>query len=300
MDPLLPKKLMEGDIIGIVAPSGPIDAAILKKGSNILEEIGFSVKTHKHILNRISYLAGSDDERKNDLEAMFLDKDVKAILCARGGYGAIRTMSNLDIRIVKDNPKIFIGYSDATVFLNYFTKRTGLITFHGPMLQQIGENDVMTLRVFKDLLTGELQRYKYRTPQLKIVKRGIAEGALAGGCLSVLLSVLGTKYEPEWEGKILFLEDVDEPLYKIDRMLTQLRLSSRLEKVMGLIVGKINRIKDKELISLINEILSGLDIPAVYNFPAGHILPNLTLPIGAQVILNAEEPSVTLETHWVR
>jgi len=242
-------------------------------------------------------LAGEDHERANDLMDMFKDEEVKAIIAARGGYGCLRMMPYIDFHVVKNNPKIFLGYSDISILLNNFCNKAGLITFHGPMLRQVTEQDKLTVSVLKQILFGETKVLTYKTPKLNIIKRGEAKGRLIGGCLSVILSTLGTDYEPSWDNNIFFFEDVEEPLYRIDRMLTQLKLSGRLWKIKGLIAGKIKGIKRDDLALLLNEILYDLDIPAVLNFPSGHQLPNLTLPIGAIVNLNTDVPSVTVELH---
>lgn len=297
MERYYPEHLNAGDTIGIIAPSGPVDRELVRRGVRFLEEMGLRVKLGRNVFSKKQYLAGDDQKRAEDLMEMFADSEVKAIISARGGYGCLRIMKYIDFKIIKNNPKIFVGYSDLTILLNNFFKKTGLVTFHGPMLRQITEQDKLTVNIFRQILFGEIKVLTCKTPELKIVKRGKEKGALIGGCLSVILSTLGTDYEPLWDNSILFFEDVDEPLYRIDRMLTQLKLSGRLGKIRGLIVGKIKGIKNEDLASLLKEILADLVIPAVLNFPAGHQLPNLTLPVGATVHLNADVPSVTVELY---
>lgn len=297
MERYYPEHLKEGDTIGIIAPSGPVDRELVRRGIRFLEEMGLRVKLGRHLFSKKQYLAGEDQERAEDLMEMFADRNVKGIISARGGYGCLRIMKYIDFKIIKNNPKIFVGYSDLTVLLNNFFKKTGLVTFHGPMLRQITEQDKLTVNVFKQILFGETKVLTYKTPELKIVNRGEEKGKLIGGCLSVILSTLGTDYEPSWDNSIFFFEDVDEPLYRVDRMLTQLKLSGRLGRIRGLIAGKIKGIKNDDLASLLKEILEDISIPAVLNFPAGHQLPNLTLPVGATVHLNAEAPSVTVELY---
>lgn len=291
---IVPEPLKTGDTVGLIAPSGPVDRDLVRSGIGYFEGLGLKVKTGAHLFEKKLYLAGDDRDRAQDLNNMFRDPDVKAIVCARGGYGALRIAGLIDLNVIRENPKLFIGYSDISLLLNFFYKRTGMVTFHGPMLGKIRDGDKPTLRVFEDFLFGEVRTYRYRTPELRVLKPGRAEGHLAGGCLSVIISTLGTDYEPLWDGAIFFFEDVDEPLYRIDRMLTQLKLSGRLDKVKGIIAGKMKGIKKEELAKVLKEILEGIEVPMVFNFPAGHLLPNLTLPIGASVILDAEGPSVTV------
>jgi muramoyltetrapeptide carboxypeptidase len=294
---IYPEPLKTGDTVGIVSPSGPVDKEVVHRGIKFLEELGLKVKRGKGLFLKKQYLAGEDHERAKDLMDMFKDEEVRAIISSRGGYGCIRMIKYIDFELVKNNPKIFLGYSDISILLNNFCKKAGIVTFHGPMLRQISEQDKLTVNVFRQLLFGETEVLTYKTPELKTVHRGEARGMLIGGCLSVILSTLGTDYEPPWDDSILFFEDVDEPLYRIDRMLTQLKLSGRLKKIRGLIAGKIKGLKRDELASLLKETLEENPLPCVVNFPAGHQLPNLTLPIGARVHLNADAPSVTVELH---
>lgn len=294
---IFPEPLKTGDKVGIVSPSSPVNREVVRRGIKFLEELGLKVKIGKNVFNKNLYLAGKDSERAEDLMDMFRDEEVRGIIATRGGYGCLRILEYIDFEVVKKNPKIFLGYSDISILLNNFVKKSGLVTFHGPMLKQIAKQDKLTVKVLKQILFGETKVLTYKTPELKVVKRGEAKAKLIGGCLSVILSTLGTDYEPLWDDSILFFEDVDEPLYRIDRMLTQLKLSGRLKRIKGLIAGKIKGIKRDDMVSLLNEILDDLAIPAVVNFPAGHQLPNLNLPVGAIVYLDTEAPSVTVDLH---
>jgi len=296
---IIPEPLEPGDTVGIVAPAGPVTKELVQKGKRFLEDLGFKVRLGKHLFNKNNYLAGTDEERAQDIMEMFRAPDVRAIISARGGYGCLRLLRHLDFPLIKDNPKIFLGYSDISILLNTIYERTGLVTFHGPMLRQIAENDKLTVRVFKQFLMEANNDFTYRVPDLKTVKAGKAAGPLAGGCLSVIISTLGTEYEPVLDGKILFFEDVDEPLYRIDRMLTQLKLSGRLKSISGVIAGRIKGIKKEELSLLLDDIFQGMNIPVVVNFPAGHQLPNLVLPVGATFFLDADAPVVSVRFHEV-
>ncbi len=294
---IFPEPLSSGDTAGIISPSGPVDREVVRRGKKFLEELGLKVKIGRNTFLKKLYLAGEDYERAQDLMDMFRDKEVKAIISSRGGYGCLRMLRNIDFEVIRNNPKIFIGYSDVSILLNNFVKKAGLVTFHGPMLRQIGEGDKLTVKIFKQVLFGESRVLTYKTPDLQSVRSGKVCGTLIGGCLSVILSTLGTDYEPPWDESILFFEDLDEPLYRIDRMLTQLKLSGRLGRIRGVIVGKIKGLKKDALRLLLREILEDVHVPAVVGFPAGHQIPNLTLPIGAICTLDADAPSVTVELH---
>ncbi len=294
---IFPEPLSSGDTAGIISPSGPVDKEVVLRGKRFLEELGLKVKIGRKVFLKKLYLAGDDYERAQDLVDMFMDKEVKAIISSRGGYGCLRMLKYIDFEVIRNNPKIFIGYSDVSILLNNFVKKAGLVAFHGPMLLQIIEGDKLTVKIFKQVLFGETRLLTYKTPELQSVKKGKARGTLIGGCLSVILSTLGTDYEPPWDESIFFFEDVDEPLYRIDRMLTQLKLSGRLKRIRGLIAGKIKGVKRDALASLLKEILEDIPVPAVVGFPGGHQIPNLTLPIGAMCNLDADAPSVTVELH---
>lgn len=290
MKKIYPAPLSPGDTIGIIAPSGPVDREQVRRGVNFLEEMGFNIKRGKNLFLKKSYLAGDDKARAEDLMEMFIDKDVKGIISARGGYGCLRILRYIDFKVIENNPKFFCGYSDISILLNSFYMRTGLITFHAPMLRQVSEGDRLTIKVLKQFLFESPKTFTYTTGTtgIKTVKTGSAEGPLIGGCLSVIISTIGTEYEPPWDGAVFFFEDIDEPLYRLDRMLTQLKLSGRLQKLKGIICGRMKGIKSSEISALLSEILEDLPIPAIINFPAGHQLPNLTLPIGATVKLEAD------------
>jgi muramoyltetrapeptide carboxypeptidase len=313
MEIIKPEKLKRGDVIGIISPSSPLsDKTRLDAGISYFEKMGYAVKVGTNSKKESGYLAGTDEERVEDIHNMFLDKKVKLIICLRGGYGASRLLDKIDYDIVKNNPKIFCGYSDITVLQNAFYKKTGLITFAGPMVGVDFYKDIseFTEKNFWNTVTGR-EPIILNGPlgeRLSSFRSGIAEGKLIGGNLSMFASLIGTEYLPEAEGKILFLEEIGEVPYRIDRMLNQLRLSGYLGKINGIILGRfIDCIEsDPQSKSLkLEEVMddyfaNNFHAPVLNNLSHGHINDNLTIPIGINVKINGIHSSIDiLETHLV-
>ena len=313
MEIIKPEKLKRGDVIGIISPSSPVsDKVKLDSGVSYFEKMGYRVKVGINAMKEWGYLAGTDEERVEDIHNMFLDNEVKLIICLRGGYGASRLLDKIDYRIVKNNPKIFCGYSDITVLQNAFFKKTGLITFAGPMAGVDFYEDIseFTEQNFWNTVTSS-KPIKLNCPKgkrLSSYRSGIAEGKLIGGNLSMFVSLIGTEYLPGPEGKILFLEEVDEVPYRIDRMLNQLRLSGYLGKIKGVILGSFtdcieNDLQRKSL--KLEEVMDDYFIndfhaPVLYNLNHGHIKDNITMPIGLNVKINGIDCSIDfLENHLV-
>jgi muramoyltetrapeptide carboxypeptidase len=313
MEIIKPEKLKRGDVIGIISPSSPVsDKAKLDASMSYFEKRGYRVKVGLNAMKERGYLAGSDEERLEDVHNMFLDKEVKLIICLRGGYGASRLLDKIDYNIIKNHPKIFCGYSDITVLQNAFFYKTRLITFAGPMAGVDFYKDIseFTEENFWNTLTSS-EPIKINYPdgeRLNSYRSGIAEGRLIGGNLSLFSSLIGTNYLPEPEGKILLLEEVGEAPYRIDRMLNQLRLSGYLGKIKGVILGSFEDCieTDPQRKSLnLNEVIEDYFIndfqaPVVYNLKHGHISNNLTIPIGVNVKINGSNCSIEfLESHLV-
>jgi muramoyltetrapeptide carboxypeptidase len=258
------------------------------------------------------YLAGTDEERVEDIHNMFLNDDVKLIICLRGGYGASRLLDKIDYGIIKNNPKIFCGYSDITVLQNAFFHKTGLITFAGPMAGVDFYKDISEFTAenfWKSVTSSEPITVNYPGKErLSSYRSGIAEGRLIGGNLSLFSSLIGTEYLPEPEGKILFLEEVGEVPYRIDRMLNQLRLSGYLGKINGMILASFTdcietdphrkSLKLKDVME--DYLIKNFHAPVLYNLKHGHINDNLTIPIGVNVKINGTNCSIDfLESHLV-
>lgn len=290
---MLANRLKKGDTIGIVAPASPEYKENIRKSVEIINSLGFKVKLSKYVFDRNGYLAGEDQNRAKDLMDMFQDKDVNCIMCLRGGFGSSRILPLIDWNIIKNNPKIFIGYSDITCLLNEIYKRCNLVTFHGPMLCSnfMDKNTLESL--FSILQNGfKPQGINHYDMHVKSNNRCITEGYLVGGNLSLICSLIGTPYEINTSNKILFLEEVGEEPYKIDRMLTQLIQSNKLQKCRGIILGHFTNCEceDSTKSLTLKEVLKtkifSLNKPTLFNFPAGHDYPNVTLPIGAKIRLN--------------
>jgi muramoyltetrapeptide carboxypeptidase len=308
-----PKKIKPGDVIGIISPSSPIsDKSKLDAGVRYFKKMGYRVKIGTNVMKERGYLAGTDEERVEDIHNMFLDKKVKLIICLRGGYGASRLLDKIDYSIIKNNPKIFCGYSDITVLQNAFFNKAGLVSFAGPMAGVDFYKHVSGFaeRSFWNTVTSSEPiklDYSYGK-RLSSYSGGIAEGRLIGGNLSLFSSLIGTEYLPEPEGKILFLEEVGEVPYRIDRMLNQLRLSGILGKIKGVIMGSFldcvetdpqrKSLKLEEVMK--DYFIKNFHAPVVYNMSHGHIRDNLTIPIGVKVRINGNNSTVEfLESHLI-
>lgn len=300
-DTLLGKRLRSGDTIGIVSPSGALEPEKIKDSIKFLNGLGFKTKEGKHIYDRWGYLAGKDIDRVQDLMDMFLDPEVDMVLCTRGGYGTARLLDLMDFDIIKRNPKIFAGFSDITALLNSIFQKCNIITFHSPMCNT--DFDDFTLKSFLNTIMSGYTPFTIENPEnisTDHFNGDYASGKLVGGNLSLICSLLGTPYAVNTEDKILFIEDVNEEPYKIDRMLTQLILSGDLPKCRGFIMGQFKncQLPNYERSLTLNEILEdrilSLKKPTLINFQSGHSYPRITLPIGANVEVDFKEGKINL------
>jgi muramoyltetrapeptide carboxypeptidase len=303
---LKPPALKKGDVIGIVSPaSSPDDFTRIEQGVKYLESLGYRVKLGKHIFKRYGYLSSTDDERADDLNEMFADEKVKAIICVRGGYGTPRLLDKVDYNLIKKKPKIFVGYSDITALQLAIFKKTGLVTFSGPMLAvDIYSNfDSFAEDFFWRILTSREKKIEIKNPngvELNTLKSGKATGTLLGGNLSLIASIMGTKYQPSFNGSVLVIEDIGEEPYRIDRYLSQLKNSGVLYKINACILGQFTDCAPKEpeksltLEQIFNDYLGNLKIPVISNLSYGHIPQKLTLPLGARVRVDAKRQKITI------
>jgi muramoyltetrapeptide carboxypeptidase len=285
------RRLKHGDTIGIICPASPEDSTVIKQHIENLKKLGFKIKEGRHLYDKHGYLAGTDENRAADIIDMFIDNEVNAVMCYRGGYGTMRLLPLIDFDILKRHPKIFIGYSDITTLLNHMAEKCSLITFHGPMAGS-DFGDSCTLESFLHALTGGNKPYRIKNPlqfQETYYGDSVTEGILAGGNLSLICSTLGTPYEIKTKDKILFIEEVGETPYRIDRMLTQLLLAGSLQRCKGFILGQFtdcsteNQDRSLSLQEVLADRLLSLNKPTIVNFMSGHDYPKLTLPIGAKV-----------------
>ena len=300
MIPAKPRQLRKGEEIGIIAPAGPVLESELQPGIQLLESFGHHVVLAPHLYHKQGYLAGDDNARLEDLHAMFSDSRVRAIFCARGGYGTLRILDRIDYGLLRDNPKIFVGYSDITALLLAIHKKTGLVTFHGPVIKELTKRSIGNLESFLNLVSSD-GLTELELAGGKPLKPGKAQGTLLGGNLSLICHLIGSPFMPLLKGAILFVEEKGEDLYRIDRMLTHLRLSGVLSESVGLIAGAFEDCGDRASIDrLLLDTASGLNIPVITGLPVGHGLINISLPIGLQTTIDAEtmtlrimEPCVT-------
>lgn len=302
-----PAALRLGDLVAIIAPASPLpEQSYLARGTDLLLNHGFKVRTGRYIGEANGYLAGSDGRRLADLHEMFINPEVKAVFCLRGGYGALRLLGGLDLELIRRHPKIFVGYSDITA-LHLVFNQIGLVTFHGPMLYpELGgeKPSPYTLEcLWRALMVpaplGSIPPAPGLPPAVTIFP-GRAEGVVVGGNLSLVTATLGTPFEINTQGKILFLEEVDEPPYRLDRLLTQLKLAGKLEAAGGIVLGSFTYNTSyfyPEALEVIRDNLAPLGRPCFYGLPAGHLFAQATLPLGIRAHLDATACTLTyLET----
>lgn len=289
-----PPRLRPGDLIGIISPAGPVDKSELQPDLELLRSSGLRIHIAPHLYDRHDYLAGDDEARLSDLHAMFRDREIKAIFCARGGYGTLRLLDKIDYDLIREHPKILVGYSDITALLMAISKKTGLVTFHGPMVRGLcALHDNSRESLFR--LISSNQPVSFSPMAGNSLGAGRATGPLIGGNLSLICHLIGTPFLPSLDGSILFIEDRGEPLYRIDRMLTHLALTGQLKGLAGLIGGEFIECGDNSAIdNLLNTLASDLDIPLTTGFPLGHGLTNLALPLGIHAELDTDLMTLSL------
>jgi muramoyltetrapeptide carboxypeptidase len=300
-----PPRLRPGDVIGVVGPaSPPPDPKNIDRGITTLERLGFKTKQARYLRERRGYLAGTDRQRASDLMELFLDPEVRAIVCVRGGYGTTRLVPRLDFDRIRANPKIFVGFSDITAVHCALLRSANLVCFHGPMLNSgfaRADLEEFAVQGFLRTLTraeaagSVCQGYEGKT--IDIVRRGRASGRLVGGNLSMLCATIGTAWQPAFRDSILVLEDIEEPPYRFDRMLTHLLNAGLLQQVQGIAIGVNRNCLDPKAVGakeyrqtvedVIRERLRPLGVPVVQGLPFGHVRQNATLPLGVGATLDA-------------
>ena len=296
-----PPALRLGDTIGIVASASNVKEAELEAGCEALRKAGYKPFYFDSILQRDLYFAGSAERRARELEEMFERDDVRAIVCARGGYGSNYLLRELDWAKVKAHPKIFVGYSDLTTLLTQFLGANGMAVFHGPMVaKDWAHADGVDLVSWQAALSGTESWGVPLNDGVHALTDGEAEAILSGGCLSIVVASLGTPYQIKTAGKILFLEDVAAKPFQIDRMLMQLKLGGHLDQVRGIIFGEMldcvqNANQDYTLPEVVGRIIGDLGIPVAYGLKSGHVSSgNITLPFGVKVRLAVSGGNVAL------
>lgn len=291
-----PRALGVGSTVAVVAPSGPVSKDSIDRGVAILESLGLKVKVLGSVLKQYGYLAGDDKDRAHDFGAAWKDQSVDAVICARGGYGATRMLRYLDFNTLRPHKKVFVGYSDITALHLALRKELRLVTFHGPMVAT-RKGASLDVPLNLESLWSALSSGDVRLPDgdnLRSLSPGRAEGELTGGNLSLVAASIGTTYEVNTKGKILFLEEVGEAPYRIDRMLCQLDSAGKLDQAAGFLVGDFTDCEAREgsptlsVEELINQYLCGRGKPCVAGLPSGHGRLNLTLPLGVRVAVDGD------------
>ena len=297
-----PKRLQKGDTIGIVSPSSPPGREELEKSLDFLDELGLKWKFGKHAKNIHGYLAGTDKERLEDIEMMFEDPEVKGIICSSGGYGAGRIVSQIDLNIVKENPKIFWGFSDITFLHTAIGMSANLVTFHGPMLgPNIGKDtfEALSKKMFQQLFEPLELHYTEDISPLEVINKGVGQGELTGGNLSLLARTIGTEFEIDTVGKLLLIEDIREEPARIDGLLNQLHMAGKFKDLEGVVVGDFADTETKKkwtltLDQVLDDYFKPLKVPVVKGFKIGHCEPHFAVPLGVEAKLDANEKTLTI------
>ena len=292
-----PRRLERGARIGVIAPAGCVEREAVEAGAETIRNQGFEVEFGEYLFTRRGYLAGAPEARARDLVGFFERAEIDAIFCARGGFGSAQLVPYLDSIRLGRHPKIFLGYSDVTFLLNWLRQYCAMVTFHAPMVAMdmargLSENGA---RFLWPVLKGEKTSWKVDLGEA--IRPGKAEADLVGGCLSILVTTLGTAYEIDTQGKILFIEDVGEKPYRVERMLTHLKMAGKLSKPAGVLVGDFTGCEgegERGIREVIEDVFRDVSYPVVTGMRAGHGPENFTLPIGARMLLDGDAASLAL------
>ncbi|MBC2705922.1 LD-carboxypeptidase [Desulfobacula sp.] len=286
--------LKSGDVLGACAPSARFDIEKLNKGIQVLKNLGFEVKVPEEIFKKKRYLAGDDVLRANVINRLFSDPDIDGIICARGGFGAMRILNHLNWNSIKQNSKPFIGFSDNTAILLSIIGKTGSSVIHGPTVVSLASAPQKTIDSFYKTLTGSSDEIE--VPDGQIIKPGKCTGILKGGNIATISHLLGTKFQPDFKNTVLFLEDIGEPAYKIDRMLTQMKMAGLFEGIQGVITGAFKKCDNEEYIGeILSEIFEEYNVPILSGLDSGHGKVNLSLCMGADIKMD----TMSSRIHWI-
>ena len=301
-----PKELKAGDTVGLICGSSCVDTARIPQCVKAMEDLGYRVKTADNLdVDYGGIMAGSGKVRADWINRMFADPEVNAIFCVRGGDGSSRTMEYLDYDVIRSNPKIFVGYSDVTNLHLGITQNCGFVTFHGPMVSSniVDSFDEETRNSLYSMINAAEGTVEFRNPakdEIRVLKNGKASGILTGGNLSLLSASIGTPYEMETEGRILFIEEVCEPVAKIEKWAMHLRNAGLLKKSAGIILGQFTDITNEKCpqydsIACLTDIFADLDVPVLYNVQSGHGSQIMTLPMGAMCHMDTETRTIRFD-----
>jgi muramoyltetrapeptide carboxypeptidase len=290
------RRLRAGARLAVVAPAGPFDRALFAKGVRALEAMGFDAVFDEDVFAARGFLAGSDEHRAAALQRRFEDPAVDGIICARGGYGCLRVLSLLDYERIAAHPKAVIGFSDVTALHAALDRHCGLVTFHGPLVTTLAEASAETRTALWAAVAGD-RPLEIRCDQAVVLRPGRAAGTLCGGNLTTLCHLTGTPFAPAYRHRVLFLEDCGEAPYRIDRMLTQMKIAGVFEGLAGLVLGSFSDCGAiEEVWRVVADVLGGAGIPILAGVEAGHSEPNLTLPLGLRVVLDADARELRFES----
>jgi len=281
-----PHRLRAGDTIGIVAPAGPFDRDLFEQGRSVIQRMGFAIETDARIFSRQGYLAGTDAQRAAQFNEMVANDKVQAVMSARGGYGAMRMMEALDYEAIRRTAKAFIGFSDMTALHRAISLRSGLVTFHGPMVTTLATCDESSRLSWYRALTEPVAP-PMDLGGVRVLKPGVAQGILTGGNLATLCHLTGTSIGTGFQSQILLLEDIGEATYRIDRMLTQMKMAGLFDGLAGVVLGSFEDCgSGDEIDVLVREMFQDRPIPIVAGAPIGHGRMNWTVPLGLSVRLD--------------
>ena len=295
--PIKPRCLKPGDTVGVVAPSSPFNREALEKGLAVLRDMGFETCLADGLFERKGYLAGDDDLRTSQLERMFADDDIHGIVCARGGFGALKILTRLDYSLMARHAKPFVGFSDVTALHQALLTRAGMVTFHGPMVCSLGRGEVASGDHLEKLLTGKGEM-TIVAEEKRVLRPGSAEGVLVGGNLATLCHLVGTPFAQPLAGKILLLEEVNEAPYRIDRMLTHMKMAGCFKGLAGVLAGHFDGCGSPEQVeAILLDCFDDAELPVSAGFAIGHGRCNQAVALGVGVRLDAGEGKLTyLET----
>ncbi len=293
--PIRPPRLRPGDTIGVVAPAGPFERKLFSQGLSTLEAMGFQIRVPKEIFEKTGYLAGDDAHRAQLVNRLFKDPAIHAIVCARGGFGSLRILPRLDFDAIRENPKIFMGFSDITALLTAITTLGGLVSFHGPVVTTLAN----ALKNTRDALSAAILSdapLEVQSANGVVIRAGRAQGPVIGGNLTTLCHLLKTPFEARFKNHILLLEDRGEALYRIDRMLFQMKLAGCFEGIAGLVLGSFEGCGSlDDVFQVFEEHFKDISVPILAGFDVGHGEQNLTIPIGLDATLDADRHMLSFD-----
>jgi muramoyltetrapeptide carboxypeptidase len=293
--PIRPPRLKPGDTIGIVAPASPFDQEIFVQGLHILESMGFETRVPDEIFEKNGYLAGSDAHRAGIVMRLFEDQSVNALVCAKGGFGSLRILPLLDFDTIRENPKVFVGHSDITALLTTITAKSGLVSFHGPLVTTLANAPEATCSMLLTAISSNTI-VELKPTQGIALKAGRASGRVIGGNLTTLCHMLATPFEPRFESHILLLEDRGEAHYRIDRMLFQMKLAGCFKGIAGLVLGSFEDCGSLDgIFKIFEEHFKDISAPILAGFDVGHGPKNMTIPFGLDATLDADKQILSFD-----